>query len=111
MPRSLVGRVKNKKFAFFWLLIGGSIGNLLLILYSLDVWLILLPSSALSILMAIMMADRAQRPKTWLAIDLLVTFILLILLVPFLGTASIKLGAFLPGTLIILGCILGIMDW
>ena len=103
MPKSLVGKVKNKKFAFFWLLIGGSIGNILLILYSSNTWPIFLPSAIVSILIAIKIADKTQRPKIWLGIDLLLGFIPLISLGPVLGN--------LPDVLIIFGCILGIMSW
>ncbi|MGD0728773.1 MAG: hypothetical protein ABR981_01720 [Candidatus Micrarchaeaceae archaeon] len=111
MPKSLVGRVKNKNFAFFWLLIGGSIGNILLTFYSISAWMMLLPSAVLSILIAILMMDKTKRPKIWLGIDLILTCILLIFLVPFLGTSRIELASFLPGVLIILGCIIGIMNW
>jgi len=107
MVKSIVGKVKNKKFAFFWLLIGGSIGNIFLILYSPDVWPIFLPSVILSILIAAMIADKKQRPKIWLGIDLLITLIPSILTVPLASEFAI----FLPGALIIFGCVLGIMDW
>lgn len=108
---SIVGKVKNKNFAFFWLLIGGGLGNILMILYSLDIWLIFLPSAILSILMAMAVADKKQRPKLWLGIDMVVTFILSITLLLFLGAIQIKLAIFLPNLLIMLGCILGIMNW
>ncbi|MFI5412388.1 MAG: hypothetical protein ACHQX1_00675, partial [Candidatus Micrarchaeales archaeon] len=64
--KSIVGKVENKKFAFFWLLIGGGAGNILLVLYSLNVWPVFLPSVILSILIAVMIADKKQRPKLWL---------------------------------------------
>jgi hypothetical protein len=113
MPKSLVGKVKNKRFAFFWLLIGGSTGNVLMALRSLEVWPwpMLLPSAILSILIAMAIADKTKRPKIWLGIDLLLTSILLMLLVPFFGAAEIKVAISLPGILIIFGCILGIIDW
>jgi hypothetical protein len=113
MPKSLVGKVKNKRFAFFWLLIGGSIGNILLILLSQHnwPWPILLPPAILSILIGMAIADKTQRPKIWLGIDLLMTSILLMLIVSFFGAVEIKLAISLPGILILFGCILGIMDW
>lgn len=111
MPKTLVGTVENRKFAFFWLLIGGSIGNILLILYSPDVWPVFLPSVILSVLITINIADKTERSKIWLGIDLFLTCIALLLLVPVLGTAPIELTILLPDSLIIFGCILGIMNW
>jgi len=110
MSKSLVGRVKNKNFAFFWLLIGGSIGNLLLILYSLSIWEIFLPSALLSVLIAMAVADKTHRPRLWLGTDLLLSFILLIFFVHFFW-AKIRLALLPPTILIILGCIIGIMNW
>lgn len=110
MPKSLVGRVKNKKFAFFWFLIGGGIGNLLITLYSPEVWPMLLPPAILSILIAITAAGDKRRPKFRLGIDLLLTVFLLMALVSLFG-AQVRFGIFLPSVLIIFGCILGIMDW
>lgn len=109
-PTSIVGKVKNKKFAFFWLLIGGSIGNILMAFFILYNWRVLqiafLPSAILSMLIAIEMADGAQRPKVWLGADLLLTAIILML-----DLKLFALGTALPSILIIFGCILGIMDW
>ena len=107
MPRSLVGRVKNREFAYFWLLIGGSIGSIIMLFASPYDWQVFLFPSALSISMAIAIANKKKRPKIWLGMDLLLTSVLLVLLVP----PGTNLAAFLPGGLIILGCILGIMDW
>lgn len=107
MPKSLVGRVKNGKFAFFWMLIGGSIANILIVLRSPNAWLLFLPSAVLSILIAIAMADKTRRPKMLLVTDLLITSILL-------GAAfgqTYQLAILLPDALIIFGCVLGIMDW
>ena len=111
MTKSLVGKIKNKKFAFFWLLIGGSLGNVLLIIHSPSLWRTFLPSAALSILMAIAIMDNTNRPKLWLAIDTLLAAIPLILLVPYFGAPQTNPAILLPSALIILGCILGIMDW
>lgn len=111
MPKSLVGKVKNKNFAFFWLLIGGSIGNILPILYSLNVWPIFLPSAILSILMAIIIADRKQRPKFWLGIDLLLALVPLVMFAPSFLMVPMELAILLPSAMIIFGCILGIMNW
>ncbi len=110
MARSLVGKVRNEKFAFFWLLIGGSIGNILLILHFLALWLVFLPSAILSILIAIAILGKTRRPKIWLGADLLLTIILLIILVWSLGANQISLS-FLPDVLLVLGCVLGIMNW
>jgi hypothetical protein len=111
MPKSLVGKVKNKNFAFFWLLIGGGIGNILLLLYSTSAWPLLVPPAVLSIIIALTMMDKLKRPKIPLAIDLFLTSILLILLIPFFGSSQIQPAIFLPGILIVLGCVLGIMNW
>jgi hypothetical protein len=111
MSKSLVGRVENQKFAFFWLLIGGGIVNILIILRSPASWPIFLPSTILSLLMTMTMVHKKKRPKVWLGIDLLLTFISLIFGVSFFGMTGIDLAVFLSGILIIFGCILGIMDW
>lgn len=108
-PKSIVGVVKNKKFAYFWILIGGSIGNLIITFYSFDVWPIFLPPAILSILLMAIVADGKRRPRIWLAGDLVLTTALLLSLIPFAGEASP--GIFLPGALIIFGCILGVMNW
>jgi hypothetical protein len=111
MSKTLVGKVKNEKFAFFWLLIGGSLGNILIVLFSLDVWPVFLPCAIMSILIAMIMFDKLKRPKILLGIDLLLSAIPFILIVTSLVGAQIELAAFLPGALIIFGCVLGIMDW
>lgn len=111
MPKSLVGRVKNSKFAFFWLLIGGSIGDIILAVDAPYLSPVLLPPAALSLLMALIIADKMHRPRVWMGIDLLLTLILAMVLVPLLGTAGINSAIFLPDALIIFSCILGIMKW
>jgi hypothetical protein len=111
MPKSLVGRVKNERFAFFWLLIGGSIGNILLALYAINAWPLFVPSAALSLLVAAPMVGKLKRPKIWLNADLLVTLISLVLPEVYYPVAGANPGIFLPGILIVLGCVLGIMDW
>ncbi len=105
--KSIVGKVRNDKFAFFWLLIGGSVGDIVLILYSLNLWLILLPSLILTLLIAVAMADKKQRPKRLLGIDILGTIAPAIVVV----SSVSQLAIFLPSALIIFGCVLGIMDW
>ena len=110
MAKSLVGRVENQKFAFFWLLIGGSIGNMLLILYSPKALLLFSPSIILSLLLAAVMANRKQRFKIGLWADLLLTLPLLLVLLPFLGSA-INPWMLLPDFLVGFGCVLGIMNW
>src|ERR1700733_10152670 len=111
MSKSLVGKVKNKNFAFFWLLIGGSLGNILITILAPAAWIIFLPPAILSILIAIIMSNKTKRPKFWLALDILLTIVLFIVVVPVNGSSQINLGVFLPGLLIILGCVLGIMNW
>jgi hypothetical protein len=108
MPKSLVGKVKNKKFAFFWLLIGGGMGDILFVLYSLDVWPMLLPSAILSVLIAVTAANKTLRPKIWLWVDLLLAAVPVVYYVLF---PSMPWAIFLPNALIIFGCVLGIMDW
>lgn len=110
MSKSLVGNVKNKKFTFLWLLIGGSMGNILLMLYAPYLWPIFLPSAVLSVSIAISKFDNVKRPKIWLAVDLILT-IALIIAVLFYGRFPIEFGTLLPDALIIFGCILGIMNW
>jgi hypothetical protein len=107
MAKSIVGKIENKKFAFFWLLIGGSIGNIILLLYSPELWPIFLPSVALSLLIVVMIANRKSRPKIWLGADLLAAFVPLMFSLSF----TLKLAIFLPSALIIFGCFLGIMNW
>ena len=111
MPKSIVGRVENQKFAFFWLLIGGSIGNVILVLYSIEVWPVFLPQAILSVLMAIAMMGKKKRPKVWLGADLVFTLVLSVLLLSSYGAAGINFGIFLPNLLILSGCVLGIMNW
>jgi hypothetical protein len=111
MAKSLVGKMKNQSFAFFWLLIGGGIANLLLLLGAHAFWLVFLPPAILSLVIAVAIVNRKQRPKIWLGLDLLLTFILLIFFVPPFLTNPIRLAISLPGILIILGCILAIMNW
>ena len=111
MPKSLVGRVKNRKFAYFWLLIGGSIGNILFIMYNPSSWLVFLPPAVLSILLMIAVADSMKRPRLFIGIDLLLTLALLVFLTPHFGTTLRELAALLPEALIIFGCILGVMKW
>ena len=111
MPKTLVGKVKNEKFAYFWLLIGGGMGNILLLLYSLNSWPLFLPPAILSILITVTAVNKLKRFKIGLAIDLLLTCGLLVLFVPAFGTPLKELTASLPGALIILGCILGICNW
>lgn len=110
MAKSLVGRVKNEKFAFFWLLIGGSIGNIFLIIHAHDTWPVFLPSIILSISIALAMVGKTKRFKVGLGVDLLLTLPFLLVVLPFLGIA-INLWALLPDILIIFGCILGVMNW
>ncbi|MDE1861261.1 MAG: hypothetical protein KGH72_06125 [Candidatus Micrarchaeota archaeon] len=111
MPKSLVGTVKNKRFAFFWLLVGGSIGNLLTLPYVPNLWPILLPPTILSIVMAIAMAGTVKRPRIWLSIDLILTAFLLLFFLPPTGSVATSLAIWLPDLLIIFGCILGVMKW
>ncbi len=111
MPRSLVGRVKNEKFAFFWLLIGGSIANFFPIFYSFHTWPLLLPPAILSILVAISMIGKKKRPKVLLAIDLVVSLSLLVLLALTSRTSLGELTLLLPDCMIVLGCVLGLMNW
>ena len=106
--KSIVGKVENKKFAFFWLLIGGSVGNITLILYSfLSALPIFLPSVILSMIIALAIADKKQRPRIWLGIDLIATLVPMII---FAASVS-QLAIFLPSALVIFGCVLGIMKW
>ncbi len=111
MPKSLVGRVKNKKFAYFWLLIGGSVGNILFMLHNLNTWPIFLPTVVLSLLIAVAVGEKLKRPKLLLGIDLVITLVLLALFVPHFGTFLREITILLPGALIVLGCILGICNW
>jgi hypothetical protein len=111
MPKTLVGKVKNNKFAYFWLLIGGSVGNILFILHNLNTWPIFLPPAILSLLIAVAVGDKLKRPKLLLAMDLIITVVLLALFVPYFGTTLREITILLPGALIVLGCILGICNW
>jgi hypothetical protein len=70
---------------------------------------ILVPPAILSILIALIMADDKKRPKLWLGVDLLLTSLLFLLLGQW--PIGIQVALSLPGALILLGCILGIMDW
>lgn len=111
MPKTLVGKVKNERFAYFWLLIGGGLGNIILLLYSASLWPLFLPPAIASILIPLTVAGKLKRYKIPLAIDLLLTLGLLIIFVPSFGTVATELTASLPGALIIFGCILGICNW
>jgi hypothetical protein len=112
MPKTLVGRVKNDKFAFFWLLMGGSLGNILFSAYSPQLAItIFLPPAILSVLIAVAIAGKTHRPKIWLGIDLIVTFITLLLIESLSGSYAVRMAISIPNLLITLGCILGIMDW
>ena len=118
MPKSLVGKVKNSKFAFFWLLFGGGIGNLLIGIYSninqlgiASVFLVLLPSIVLSIFMVFAIANKLHRPKLWLGIDFILALLPVILIVRYLLAYPAKFGILFPDLMMIFGCILGIMDW
>jgi hypothetical protein len=111
MAKGLVGKVKNEKFAYFWLLIGGAIGSILMLFYSVNYWPLFLPPAILSVLIAVASMNRVKRFKIGLVVDLILTFGLLMIFVPSVGTPLAELAASLPGALIVLGCILGICDW
>ena len=111
MPKTLVGKMQNKKFAYFWLLIGGSLGNLSLILYSPNAWPLFLPPAVLSLLLVIAIADSKKRPKMLLGIDAFLTCALLISLLPPLGSTLKEITVLLPAAMLVFGCILGIMNW
>lgn len=111
MPKTLVGKVQNKKFAYFWLLIGGSLGNIIFLLYSPSAWPIFLPPAVLSVVIMASVAEELKRPKMWLGMDLIMTLLLLLFFVPSFGSALREITILLPGLLIIFGCMLGICNW
>ena len=111
MPRTLVGKLMNRQFAFFWLLIGGGIADIILVAFSLRLWQIFLPIAILSIVLMLAVRDIKKRPKIWLGLDLLLTVVLSVLFVMSFGSSLRRLTLLLPNALIILGCVLGIMNW
>jgi hypothetical protein len=111
MPKTLVGKVKNERFAFFWLLIGGSIGDLFPAIYAPGVWQLFLPPAILSLVIAMVMFGNKRRPKILLGADLLISIALLALLVLSFGTSPRELPALIPDAMIIFGCILGVCNW
>jgi hypothetical protein len=111
MPKTLVGKVQNKKFAYFWLLIGGSLGNIIFIMYSPSAWPIFLPTALLSVLVMAIVADSLKRPKIWLGLDIGLTIGLLSFFIPYFGSATREVTILLPAALIVFGCVLGICNW
>jgi hypothetical protein len=102
----LVGKVLNEKFAYFWLLIGGGLGNMMMIAFLPAYWPYFLPPAVFSILISATEAGKLKRHRVRYLICMALTCAIMVIAIPFAGYVLA-----LPSALIILGCILGIGNW
>ena len=108
-PDVFVGKIPNNRFAFFWMLLGGSLGNAVIILYAPWIWPLFAGSVLLSLLIVAAIAYGKTRPKLWLALDLVVTVVPSALII--LDGATLKAAIYVPSALVAFGCVLGACDW